>query len=165
MTVLMDNRADTYTAVSAAILRAVAYADVFDYPLRPPEVQRYLVGVQASLPCVCAILDAGCTGLMRDGDFVMLEGRAQLPEIRRRRANYAARMQPRALAYARRIARLPLCEWSALPARSRLATSRATPTSIIGSLPRRIGSGYVGRWGSPWCDWPASATACSAPII
>jgi hypothetical protein len=107
MTLLVTGDVDTHVSVGDAIVRAVAYADIFDYPLRPPEVQRYLVGVRAPLSLVHAVLDEGCTGLMRDGDFVMLEGRAQLPIIRRRRAIVAARMRPRALVYARRIARLP----------------------------------------------------------
>jgi hypothetical protein len=107
MTLLATKGIDTYTAVSDAIIKAVAYADIFDYPLRPPEVQRYLVGVTAPLRLVLAVLDEGCTGLMRDGDFVMLEGRAQLPTIRRRRATVAARMRPRALAFARLVAGLP----------------------------------------------------------
>src|SRR2546425_6819315 len=45
--------------IEDAALRAVAYADVFDYPLRATEIHRYLHGVVAT-PEGTAIALAGC---------------------------------------------------------------------------------------------------------
>src|SRR5215510_3167454 len=42
-----------------AILQAVAYADVFGYPLTSVEVHRYLVGLSAPLAAVQAVLSTG----------------------------------------------------------------------------------------------------------
>ena len=92
-----------------AILQAVAYADVFGYPLTSVEVHRYLVGLSAPLAAVQAILSNGrlvphyladCSG------YFTLPGRKALVETRRRRAEVAASLWPRAERYGQMIARL-----------------------------------------------------------
>ena len=96
--------------VDQAAIRAVAYADVFDYPLRAVEVHRYLHGTAATLEATERAL-ARCSGpggalCQRDG-FYALPGRESLVAVRHRRAAIAALLWPAALAYARVIAGLP----------------------------------------------------------
>lgn len=94
--------------VEAGILRAVAYADVFDYPLDAGEVHRYLVGVRASREEV----EAGLRRLVpaylgEDDGYYFLPGRDALVGVRCRRAAEAARRWPLAVAWGRALARLP----------------------------------------------------------
>src|SRR5438132_4408377 len=96
--------------VDQAAIRAVAYADVFDYPLGAGEVRRYLHGTAATLEATERAL-ARCSGpggalCQRDG-FYTLPGRESLVAVRHRRAAIAARLWPAALSYGRLIAGLP----------------------------------------------------------
>src|SRR3989442_5017222 len=97
--------------IEDAALRAVAYADVFDYPLRATEIHRYLHGVVAT-PEGTAIALAGCGApgaalRFREG-FYTLAGRGGLVDLRRRRAAGAERALATALCFCRVIAGLPL---------------------------------------------------------
>jgi hypothetical protein len=97
-------------ALEAGILHAVAYADVFDYPLTVTEVHRYLVGVSASSATVGSLLGNGRLvpqRLSRHYEYFTLPGREGIVETRRRREQVAARIWPRALQYGRIIAGLP----------------------------------------------------------
>ena len=92
--------------VEQAVLRTVAYADVFDYPLHALEVHRYLHGTAAT-PEVTEAALAKCSALScRDG-FYTLRGRESLVAVRNRRAACAERLWPAALRYARVLAGLP----------------------------------------------------------
>ncbi|MDZ4720935.1 MAG: hypothetical protein SH847_20955 [Roseiflexaceae bacterium] len=99
----------TCTARDVALLRAVAYADVFDYPLTEAQLWRYLVGVAATPAELCATLQAEhlndlvhvCNG------FVVLAGRANLVEQRQERAVRALLLWKQARFYAARLAQLP----------------------------------------------------------
>src|SRR3989442_7358156 len=96
--------------IEDAALRAVAYADVFDYPLRATEIHRYLHGVVAT-PEATAMALAGCGApgaalRLREG-FYTLVGREGLVDVRRRRAACAERLWPRAVSFGRIIAGLP----------------------------------------------------------
>jgi hypothetical protein len=97
-------------AVQRAALRAVAYADIFAYPLDADEVHRYLHGVVATGAATDAALEAsiGPDGALsrRDG-FYTLRGREDLVDQRRGRAAHAARLWPIAVWYGRLIAKLP----------------------------------------------------------
>ena len=96
--------------IEQAAIRAVAYADVFDYPLDAREVQRYLHGIAATLEATETAL-TGCSGpggpLSHRKGFYMLAGRENMVAVRHLRAAIAARLWPAALAYARVIAGLP----------------------------------------------------------
>src|SRR5690242_6496231 len=97
-------------AIDRAVLRTVAYADVFDYPLQALEVHRYLHGTAATVEATEVAL-AACSALggalsCRDG-FYTLRGREGLVAVRDRRAAIAARLWPAALTYGRLIAGLP----------------------------------------------------------
>ncbi|MCO6451390.1 MAG: hypothetical protein J5I90_11445 [Caldilineales bacterium] len=103
-------------SLNEAILQTVAYADVFDYPLTPDEVHRYLVGVQASLPMVQQALTNGQlpAKLARHDDFVMLRGREEIVAIRRERAKIAEYLWARAIRYGNIIAGLPFVRMVAI---------------------------------------------------
>jgi hypothetical protein len=93
-----------------SILQAVAYADVFDYPLTVQEIHRYLVGVRASLSAVQdALSDLGGVGrrLSQQQDYFTLPGREAIVETRMHRAHLATQMWPKAVRYGLSIASLP----------------------------------------------------------
>jgi hypothetical protein len=96
------------TSIEQAVLRTVAYADVFDYPLTVAETHRYLVGVAAPPAAVRAGLRRLVPErLTRREGLYMLHGRGDLAETRRRRAADAAQLWPEAVRYGRVLAQLP----------------------------------------------------------
>jgi hypothetical protein len=97
-------------ALKHAILHTLIYADIFDYPLKAGEIQRYLTGLPASLETVSALLQEGQSvpGLWsRVGEYTLLPGRQEIVAKREHRRQIAARLWPQALLYGRLIARLP----------------------------------------------------------
>ena len=118
-----------------AILQAVAYADVFGYPLTSAEIHRYLVGLSAPLAAVQAILGNGrlvphyladCSG------YFTLPGREALVETRRRRTAVATSLWPRAVRYGQMIARLPFVRLVAVT--GALAMDNVEPNADIDYL-------------------------------
>ena len=100
-----------------AILRAVLYADVFDYALTLPQVHRYLEGEAMPLEAVRQALVsspwlAGRVEMV-DG-YVVASGRAELARERGRRAERARRLWPAAQWYGRWMARLPFARMVAV---------------------------------------------------
>jgi hypothetical protein len=97
-------------SLASAILRTIAYADVFDYPLTASEIARYLEGVPCPPDRVRHTLDGDpllAKRLGRSGEYFFLSDRQQIVDTRRARAAAAARVWPRAIRYGRTIARLP----------------------------------------------------------
>lgn len=96
--------------LASAIVAALAYADVFDWPLMPSEVHRALP-VAASLDAVTAALaphgPLDSLVATRTG-FAMLAGREGLVDDRRRRMAASRHLWRRAAAAARAVAALPL---------------------------------------------------------
>ncbi len=93
-----------------AILHTVIYADVFDYPLKLGEMQRYLTGLPASVEAVGAALRKGglVPGLLNyAGEYYFLPGREQIVARRQQREQIASRLWPQVLRYGRLIAGLP----------------------------------------------------------
>ena len=103
-----DHPLGTLTPIQHNVLVTIAYADMFDYPLTLPEIQRYLVGAAAQLAEVTATVD-GLTGRgieQRDG-FVFPTGRQHTVDTRlRRRASSALRWNT-ARRYATSLSRWP----------------------------------------------------------
>lgn len=95
-------------SLSRAILRTVAYGDLFDFPMTLPEVHRYLEATPADVEEVRRTAEEMTPDrLERVGSYIMLPGRTQLAEVRARRAEVAARLWPEALRCASSLARLP----------------------------------------------------------
>ena len=93
-----------------AILCTVAYADVFDYPLTPAQIHRYLVGMEANQADILQALDGdrfAHRGLGRRGAYVTLRERSELVKLREWRGQVATQMWPLALRYGQAIAALP----------------------------------------------------------
>lgn len=95
-------------ALERGIVQAVAYADVFEYPLTADEIHRYLVGVAASRGAVRAVLSAGRPQeISRQGRYYTLEGRESIIDIRRARAAAATQYWRCAIRYGRTMGSLP----------------------------------------------------------
>src|SRR5450759_3728460 len=79
--------------IERAIVKAVAYADVFDYPLTVDEIHRYLIGVPAGRGAVRTALRTAPLVpdvLSRSGRYFTLAGRESAVDTRRSRAAPAA---------------------------------------------------------------------------
>jgi hypothetical protein len=103
--------------VERAILHALAYADIFDFPLTAREIHHYLIRVAAPMEAVAALLDNGRLVPERvtyHGGYFALQGRESLVEVRLHRAATANRLWPHARRYARLIASLPFVRMAAL---------------------------------------------------
>ena len=100
-----------------AVLRTVAYADVFSFALTVAELHRYLIGVRATPPQLAEAL-AGDDELRAkvacSDDFVVLAGREELVERRRGRQRLTRRLWQDAVRYGQDLARLPFVEMVAV---------------------------------------------------
>src|SRR5574341_231549 len=98
------------TSLEQGILDALAYADVFDYPLTAEEIHCYLVGMEATVEDVQAAL-ADPTTLARHTEvhstYHTLSGRSEIVALRQQRAATARRVWQTAMRYGAWIARLP----------------------------------------------------------
>src|SRR6266496_291655 len=89
-----------------AVFRALAYADVFEYPLTLEEVYRYLQLKPTSAEDVARTL-ADESLFTQVGDYFTLRGRDGIVQTRERRAAVAAKLWSKAANYGRIIAALP----------------------------------------------------------
>lgn len=100
-----------------AIMRTLAYADVFDYALSLEQIWRYLIGVHADyrsleIEVETALLPAGRIG--RNGGLFFLPGREALASLRRERSVRETRLWPRARRYGSWLAHLPFVRMAAV---------------------------------------------------
>jgi hypothetical protein len=96
--------------LAQAILRTVAYSDVFDHPLTAAEIQRYLIATPAGLEAVRRTLAEELLpgGLLAAQDcYYTLPGREGTLAVRRQRRQISDGLWPRAERYGRWISRLP----------------------------------------------------------
>ncbi len=134
--------ADDDHTLETAVLHTVAYADVFDYPLKVEEIHRYLE-IPASLAHVKRVVNDGLASsgrlIQREGYF-NLPGREGVVAIRKQRAERAAQLWPLALAYGRRIANLPFVRMVALTGSLAMdnADSRSDLDYFIITTPDRL---------------------------
>jgi hypothetical protein len=89
-----------------AVLRTVAYEDVFDYALTVDEIYRLLVGCRTQREVVLAALQEYTPLSFREG-YYTLPGRENLSGLRRTRGEAAGRLWPEAIRYGRVMAHLP----------------------------------------------------------
>src|SRR5579859_1112129 len=96
-------------ALAEAIMQTVIYADIFDYPLTPSEIHRYLIGMRSSVAQVSTMLDSRTLRplLSRQGAYITLQGRESIVALRQHRLEIAARLWPRASRYGRLLSRIP----------------------------------------------------------
>ncbi|HUM71626.1 MAG TPA: hypothetical protein PLK31_22595 [Chloroflexota bacterium] len=105
------------TPLETAVWRAIAYADVFDYPLTAVEIHRYLVETAASLAEVEAALNNNrfrAKHLCQIEAYYALPGRENTAAIRQERDENARRLWPAALYYGRLLASLPFTRMVAI---------------------------------------------------
>ena len=141
-TVLVDHSINQ-TDIGCAVLKTLAYADVFDYPLTGEQLHRYLIGMQVSLDYLHAVLMDGCltaSGVSRLSGFYTLVGRESIVETHKQRAEYSARLWIKARFYGNLIARLPFVRMVAVT--GALAMNNASPgREITGAGPRKVMTG------------------------
>lgn len=112
---MAPDQRDHPLTIEEAILRTVAYGDVFDSPLRVAEVHRYLEQVPASLGDVDRAVDRlSPSRLARADGFVCLPGRESLVRLRRSREAVAADLWPAARRCARAVSQVPWVRMVAL---------------------------------------------------
>ena len=93
-----------------AIVKTVAYADIFDFPLTPAEIHRYLIGRAASRESVLTALDDDffvSVRLSRRDGFFVRPGREAIVDVRLDRERRARVFWKRAVRYGRFISSLP----------------------------------------------------------
>lgn len=97
------------SALARAVLRTLAYADVFDYALRPADVHRFLIGAGNTAAETGAALEAAARAgqVVRSDGLYSLRGRAELLKLRPARERHSAQLWPHARRWGAVMAGLP----------------------------------------------------------
>jgi GNAT superfamily N-acetyltransferase len=105
------------SALVAAILRTLIYADVFNFPMTAAEIHHFLIDESATLPEVETALSASRwlnTQIDCAEGYYVLRGRAQIIAERQRRDGFSETLWPVAVRYGAVLARLPFVRMVAL---------------------------------------------------
>lgn len=127
-----NHRKSILSIEERAAVQAVAYSDIFEYPLTAAEIHRYLPGVEFTRAELERLLRPGGLvpqHLSEQHGYYTLPGREATVETRLRRECDAARLWPRALHYGRLIASLPFVRMVAVT--GELAVNNVQPGSDI----------------------------------
>ena len=109
------DRQGSENAIRATIIAALAYADLFDYPLTLAEIERYQIGTSFTSEQLAQVLNQqvlhqnghAITGVATDGAFYALAGREGNFATRRERLRDSKRLWRRAAVYSLWASRLP----------------------------------------------------------
>lgn len=85
-----------------AILKAIIYADIFDYPLKVEEIQKWLIGYKTSSSLSISNQVENIESIQKKQDYYFMKGRESIVIIRNKREDYS---QKRIL-IAQRVAKL-----------------------------------------------------------
>jgi len=96
-----------------AILKTLAYSDIFEYPLHLDELYRYLP-ICVEIEQLPEALNSLNGLLERKDDFYFLAGREKIVEVRKRRETHSQKLMHRALKYGRVLGSLPFIRMVAL---------------------------------------------------
>jgi len=111
------NGLSAQSRTAEALLAAIVYADLFDYPLSPDEIGRFQVGTRLSLTEVLTALSTEpllITALIERGGLYALRGREVVFDLRSMRASRSRQLWPRARRYVRLATRLPFVRFVAV---------------------------------------------------
>ena len=126
----MRNAPSAAPATTDAILAALAYSDVFDWPLSAAEIRSLLTVPAEQTDVAEAIAALTAAGRIEQvEDLFALFGRTEIAAHRRRRELISARLWPVAIRYGRRIAGMPFVSMVAIS--GSLAVDAAEPDADI----------------------------------
>ena len=123
------------SALEAGILRAVSYADIFDFPLKAGEIHLKLVGLATAKDAVRSALHNSrslARHLTYHQGYYVLAGREENVATRHGRFHASAALWARARLYGQRLARLPFVRLVAVT--GALAVNNARPGDDIDYL-------------------------------
>jgi len=110
----MYSFANMFTStLERGILEALAYSDIFDYPLRLSELHRYLPS-RVEIEQLSIALESLSGRVGNRDDFYFLTGRDEIVGIRKQREVHSRTLMPRALKYGSILGSLPFARMVAL---------------------------------------------------
>ena len=100
-------------SLAHAILQALTYSDIFDYPLRFDELHRY-IPLRADADELSVTLDSMREQVEYQNEFYFLAGRDEIVDIRKEREARSRKLFPIALRYGKILGALPFIRMVAL---------------------------------------------------
>ncbi|MCS6910093.1 MAG: hypothetical protein NZM11_05920 [Anaerolineales bacterium] len=134
-------------ALTQAVLRTLAYADVFDYALRTADVQRFLIAATGSASETEAALEAGVRAgrVMHGNGFYSLCGRDEILKLRPERERHSAELWRHARRWGAAMAGLPFVRMVAVTgalAMNNVASDNDDIDLLVLTVPGRV---WLGR--------------------